>query len=135
MKTYHELITLPSFKERLEYLRTNSKVSYETFGVERYVNQELYRSRQWKLTRQKVIVRDMGCDLGVDGYIIYERPIIHHIVPITIDDIEDGSDKLFDLDNLILTCFHTHNIIHYGTVNKLSIPNGERKPGDTCLWK
>lgn len=110
-------------------------MSYETFGVERYVNQELYRSRQWKLTRQKVIVRDMGCDLGVDGYIIYERPFIHHIVPITIDDIEEGSDKLFDLDNLILTCFHTHNIIHYGTDNKLSIPNGERRPGDTCLWK
>lgn len=134
-KSYEEMIKLTSFNERLNYLMTNSNVGFETFGIERYINQALYRSREWKNVRKKIIVRDLGCDLACDGYIIYEHPIVHHINPITIDDVENSSDLLFDLNNLVLTCFHTHNIIHYGLNKDANIPSGERFPGDTCPWK
>lgn len=136
IKSYSELITIQTFEERLEYLRIFSKIGIDTFGFDRYLNQNLYRSKEWKDIRQKVILRDKGCDLGLDGYEIFEKPIIHHINPITVEDLTNGNFKVFDMNNLITTCHWTHNAIHYGTNNGLETRKPiERSMNDTCPWR
>lgn len=126
-----------TYEERLQYLVTHSIIGEDTFGSHRYLNQNFYRSNEWKSTRRKVIVRDGGCDLGLKDYPIRsERILVHHIEPITIEDILDHRiDKLFDLENLITVSDRTHQAIHYG--QSISDPNVliERTPNDTCPWK
>lgn len=133
--SYSELITLPTFEERYRYLRKSGIVGEETFGSHRYLNQTLYRSPEWRRVRNKVIVRDNGCDLGMEGYEIRDRVYIHHINPISPQDILDRSPVIFDMDNLICVSFNTHQAIHYGDESLLPIISfTERMPGDTKLW-
>lgn len=136
IKTYSELITLPTFEERFRYLRLDGKVGEDTFGYDRYINQYLYqRNHRWQQSRDKVIFRDNGCDLGVDGYGIQGRIIVHHINPITLDDILNDRDWIFDPEFLISTAHLTHNAIHYGDENLLIKAPVERSRNDTCPWK
>ena len=135
IKTYSELITLPTFEERYRYLRLSGSVGADTFGFDRYMNQVFYRSQRWKSIRDYVIVRDNGCDLGVDGYQIHGRIIVHHMNPITVKDIERESEFLMDPEYLISTVHNTHNAIHYGDESLLILPPIERTPNDTCPWK
>lgn len=133
--SYSELITLPTFTERYRYLRKSGIVGEETFGSHRYLNQTLYRSPEWRRVRNDVIIRDNGCDLGMEGYEIRDRVYIHHINPITADDILNRSPVIFDMDNLICVSFNTHQAIHYGDESLLPIISfTERMPGDTKLW-
>lgn len=135
IRTYSELIKFPTFLERFNYLRIGGQVGTNTFGSERYLNQLFYRSEKWKKTRDKVIIRDDACDLGVEGRDIRTRIVIHHIVPITLVDVESDSSRLYDLDNLICLTPETHQAIHYGDEHLLIPDLVERKPGDTCLWR
>lgn len=135
IKTYSELIKLPTFEERYQYLRLSGSVGEETFGFDRYLNQVFYRSQKWKSLRDHIIVRDNGCDLAVEGYEIYGRIIIHHINPITITDIERESDYLLDPEFLICTTHNTHNAIHYGDEKLLITAPIERRKNDTCPWR
>lgn len=135
IRTYSELSKLQTFEERYNYLRLRGDIGKETFGFDRWFNQHFYRSAEWKRIREKVILRDNGCDLGIIGREIPSRIIIHHINPISLKDIESGSDLLFDPDNLITTTHITHNAIHYGDENLLIHDPIERKPGDTCPWR
>lgn len=135
IKTYSEMIQLPTFKDRYTYLRLNGQVGKDTFGFDRYLNQVFYRSQKWKRLRDHVIVRDNGCDLGVEGYEIYGKVIIHHLNPITIADIERESAYLLDPEFLICTTHNTHNAIHYGDEGLLTTAPIERKPFDTCPWR
>lgn len=133
--SYSELITLPTFEERYRYLRKSGIVGEETFGSHRYLNQTLYRSPEWRRVRNDVIIRDNGCDLGMEGYEIRDRVYIHHINPISPQDILDRSPVIFDMDNLICVSFNTHQAIHYGDESLLPIISfNERMPGDTKLW-
>ena len=133
-RCYSELILLKTFDERFEYLRLDGVVGIETFGYDRYLNQLLYRSSEWKKIRNEIIVRDNGCDLGIDGHEIFGSSLIHHINPITIDDVKNRNPIIFDSENLITTILSTHNAIHYGyEVPNNKIPN--RIPNDTCPWK
>lgn len=133
-RRYKELIRLETFDERLKYLMLSGQVGADTFGFDRYMNQQFYASSEWKQLRNYVITRDNACDLGSEGHEMYGKILIHHIEPITPDDIKDGNyDKLLNPDNCISTCFDTHQIIHYG----FSVPDHtikDRKPGDTRLW-
>lgn len=132
-KTYSELMKLETYEERFEYLKLSGAVGRETFGFDRYLNQAFYTSPEWKKARDTVIVRDNGCDLGVEGYEIRQKPIIHHMNPITKEQVENRDPIIFDPENLI-TCTHrTHNAIHYGDSSQLPITK-ERRPGDTKLW-
>lgn len=136
IKTYTELSKIKDFEERYEYLRLGSKVGESTFGFERCVNQTFYRSPEWKHVRNEVIRRDNGCDLGIEGRDIFGPIEIHHINPITIEDVENGSDLLLDPDNLICTSPRTHKAIHFGDKTLLSRNTiTVRKPNDTCPWK
>ena len=135
IKTYSELITLPTFEERFEYLRLDGTVGESTFGFDRYLNQIFYRSQKWKDIRDWVIIRDNGCDLGVEGFEIYGRIIIHHMNPIRIQDIERESDLLLNPEYLICTVHNTHNAIHYGDASLLITAPIERSKNDTCPWK
>lgn len=137
VKRYSELQLLLTFDERFKYLKLHGKVGEETFGFERYLNQVLYRSKEWKRVRNLVIVRDNGCDLGIPGREIAkgDKLIIHHMNPISIQDILDRSPAIFDLDNLICCTEMTHNAIHYGDENLMLMDIAERRPGDTCPWK
>ena len=135
IRTYSELIALPTFKERYEYLRLNGRVGEETFGYDRYMNQTFYKSREWLDIRDEVIIRDNGCDLGVEGYEIHGRILIHHMNPITIDDILQRSDFLLNPEYLISTIKRTHDAIHYGDENLLIDVPIERTKNDTCPWK
>ena len=136
IRTYSELIQLPTFEERYKYLRLTGRVGEETFGFDRYLNQVVYqRDRRWREARDIVIIRDCGCDLGVEGYEIYGSIIVHHMNPITIDDIRNESDFLFDPEYLICTTLNTHNAIHYGDESLLMTGPIERTPNDTCPWK
>lgn len=133
-RCYSELILLKTFEERFEYLKLDGVVGTETFGYDRYLNQLLYRSSEWKKIRNEIIVRDNGCDLGIDGHEIFVSPLIHHINPITIEDVKNRNPIIFDSENLITTILSTHNAIHYGyEVPNNKIPN--RIPNDTCPWK
>ena len=136
IRTYSELITLPSFEERFEYLKLSGRVGDETFGRDRYLNQLLYqRSDKWKASRREVILRDNGCDLGCEGYEIYGQIIVHHMNPITIDDVLNLDPKVFDPEFLISTMHRTHNAIHYGNADLLITAPIERRRNDTCPWR
>lgn len=135
MKTYNELIKLKTFDERFEYLKLSGLVGEETFGYSRYLNQVLYRSPDWRHLRKEIILRDNGCDLGLDGYEIGGKIIIHHINPITLKDIEERNSLIYDMNNLITVSFMTHQAIHYGNKNLLYAELEERKPNDTCPWR
>lgn len=135
-RSYTELITLPSFEERFEYVKLNGTVGADTFGFDRHLNQMVYqRDPRWRKARDIVIIRDNGCDLGVEGFEIYGKIIVHHLVPITLDDILENRDWIFDPEFLICTSHATHNAIHYGDINLLNTAPVERKPNDTCPWK
>lgn len=134
-KSYSRVVRLNSFEERFEYLKLKGSVGEETFGFDRYLNQMLYRCGEWKLTRDKIIVRDNGCDLGVPGFEIYGKILVHHINPITLDDIKLRRDCVFDPDNLICTSQLTHNAIHYGDEKQLIRTPIERRMNDTCPWR
>lgn len=135
MKSYRELLTFSTFKERYEYLRLNGIVAQETFGYERYLNQTLYRSKEWKSFRQQIIIRDCGCDLALEDYTIYGKILIHHLNPITVRDVIDRSSAVFDPDNVVCVSFDTHNAIHYGDASLLVTLPPERTVNDTCPWK
>ena len=135
IKTYSELITLPTFEERFAYLQLNGVVGRDTFGFDRYLNQIFYRSKRWRSIRDQIIIRDNGCDLGVEGYDIYGKILIHHINPITLDDIERESEFLLNPEYLITTTHNTHNAIHYGGESLLSTMPIERVKNDTCPWR
>lgn len=135
IRTYSELITLPTFEERFKYLQLNGAVGKETFGFDRYINQKFYRSAEWRRIRDKVIVRDNGCDLGVDGYDIHGQILIHHMNPISVEDICDVSQYLLNPEFLISTTQLTHNAIHYGNEDLLVKAPVERRRNDTCPWR
>lgn len=145
MKSYTELCTLPTYEERLEYLQLHGEVGRDTFGFDRWLNQDFYQSREWRQFRDRIIARDMGCDLGCkdhpitdwvlrDGKPIRPKISIHHINPITKDDVLQHSEKLLDPENAICASAATHKVIHYGTGKGPKLPDGERRPGDTCPW-
>lgn len=136
IRTYSELIKLPSFEERYEYLRLQGVVGEDTFGFDRYLNQSLYCSEEWKRCRRLIIIRDGGLDLGCDGYEIRGRILIHHLNPITLNDIINRNPIIFDPENLICTSHNTHNAIHYGDKNLLLMATPIiRTKNDTCPWK
>lgn len=135
IRTYSELILLPTFKERFEYLSLNGVVGDETFGSTRYFNQKFYRSEKWRRIRNQVILRDNGCDLGIEDYEIGGRIIIHHMNPISLSDIEKQSDWLLNPEYLICVCNNTHQAIHYGSFDLLPKPPTERRANDTCPWR
>ena len=135
IKTYSELITIPTFEERFEYLQLKGQVGKDTFGYDRYLNQVLYRSPEWKRLRNQIIIRDCGCDLACDGYDIYDKVLIHHLNPITVEDVLARSRKVFDPDNLVCVSHNTHNAIHYGDVDLLVTGPIIRTKSDTCPWR
>jgi hypothetical protein len=135
MRTYTELIQLPTFEERFDYLRLDGVVGESTFGFDRYLNQVFYRSQKWKEIRDLVIIRDNGCDLGISDRSIYGKIIIHHMNPIRLSDIEKESAFLLNPEYLICVTHNTHNAIHYGDDNLLIKPPVERTKYDTCPWR
>ena len=135
IRTYSELITLPTFKDRFNYLQLNGLVGKETFGFDRYLNQQFYKSQEWKRIRDIVILRDNGCDLGVEGYEIRGRILIHHMNPITDYDIQNNSKILLDTEYLICVTHNTHNAIHYGDESLIYTGPIKRHKNDTCPWK
>jgi len=135
VKSYKELSRLKTFEERYEYLRLTSFVGVETFGFDRYLNQILYKSYDWKKIRNKVILRDEGCDLGIKDRPIHDKIVIHHINPISSEDIENGDPKIFELENLICTSNDTHLAIHFSNEFLINKDPIERRPGDTIPWR
>ena len=135
IRCYSELIKLPTFEERYEYLKLGGRVGEETFGFDRYLNQIFYTSHEWKAIRNNVIVRDCGCDLGIRDREIGGRMLIHHMNPITKEDILKRSDILLNPEYLITTIKNTHDAIHYGDKNLLVQAPIERTKYDTCPWK
>lgn len=133
-KTYSELIARKTILDRFDYLCMRGSVGKETFGFDRWLNQEFYQSRAWRQVREVVIVRDLGCDLGVEGYEIYGDLLVHHMNPITPEDLSLGAPAILDPEYLITTCKMTHNAIHYGDRTLLPRVPVERTPGDTRLW-
>jgi len=134
IRTYSELRRLQTFEERYDYLQLRSSVGTSTFGFERDLNQKFYRSTEWRHIRDVVITRDSGLDLGVKDHEIYDKIIIHHMNPMTVESIEHGDDDILNPEFLITTCHKTHNAIHYGDRSLLRQPLVERRPGDTKLW-
>lgn len=134
-RSYSELRQLSTFKERYDYLKLNGRVGAETFGYNRYINQRFYRSTEWKHIRDQIIIRDNGCDLGVEGYDLHSRIYIHHLNPMTVDDIDQGRQMILDPDNLICVSFDTHQAIHFGDESLLPQLPIERISGDTCPWR
>ena len=135
IRRYSELITLPTFQERYEYLRLGGQVGVETFGFDRYLNQVFYKSKEWRSIRDYVITRDNGCDLGIIGREIPGRILIHHMNPITVEDILERSEFLLDPEYLISTIKITHDAIHYGDDSLLLTEPIERTRNDTCPWR
>lgn len=135
IRTYQHLLTLPTFEERFTYLRLDGKVGKETFGFDRYFNQKFYRSPEWRQIRNFVIARDQGCDLAVFDRPIFGRVYVHHMNPISLDDIKDATEYLLNADYLVCVSKETHDAIHYGNGSLLMVTNPiERAPGDTKLW-
>jgi hypothetical protein len=134
LRRYQELIQLSTFEERFEYLSLRGGVGDATFGFDRFMNQQFYRSAEWKRVRNEVIARDVGLDLGIEGHEIHARILIHHMNPMTPNDISQGNAEILHPDYLITTCHDTHNAIHYGDSSLLQQPFVERTPGDTKLW-
>jgi hypothetical protein len=133
-RSYSELRRLPTLEERYHYLRLAGEVGASTFGFDRYINQQFYTSREWRQVRHHVIARDNGCDLGIEGYEIYKGLVIHHMNPMTMDNLVHGDDSILDPEYLITTSHSTHNAIHYGDERLLPRPFVARKRGDTKLW-
>ncbi|MDR1753379.1 MAG: hypothetical protein LBR74_00530 [Eubacterium sp.] len=135
IRTYRELSRLKTIEERFKYLKLNGVIGEETFGFDRFINQKFYKSQEWLSARDNVIIRDNGCDLGVDGYDICGKIIIHHMNPILLEDIEMQSGFLLNPDYLICATLPTHNAIHYGDGNLLVRMPTERTKDDTCPWR
>lgn len=135
IKTYSELITIPTFLERYRYLKISGRIGEETFGYDRYLNQTLYQSPEWKRFRRDMILRDNGLDLACDGYEIYEKILVHHIDPITPRDVIRRDPKIFDPENVVCVSLNTHNAIHYGDESLLMLDPIVRTKNDTCPWK
>lgn len=135
LRTYSELITLPTFEERFLYLKLDGVIGKETFGFKRWLNQEFYHSDEWLRFRDDIIIRDCGCDLGVPGFDIYGSVLIHHLNPITYDDILHRKHCVFDPENVICTKLSTHNAIHYSDESLLVLAPVERSRNDTCPWR
>lgn len=133
-RTYSELIQLPTFEERFEYLKLVGKVGQETFGYDRYLNQILYTSPRWRKLRNEIIIRDNACNLAVLGFCIFDKVIIHHMNPITVEDVENGNEDVYNPEYLVCVSNETHNAIHYGNRTLLPKVVLDRKPGDTRLW-
>lgn len=134
IRTYSELIQLPTFKDRYEYLRLGGFVGHDTFGFDRYLNQKFYHSPEWKQIRRDVIIRDEGRDLAMPGYEIQNGLYIHHMNPISKDDLQNMSEMLLNPEYMVCVSFYTHQAIHYGDESLLSLSPVERMPGDTKLW-
>lgn len=135
IRRYSELIKLPTFEERFEYLKLDGRVGKMTYGSDRIFNQAFYHSKEWRDFRNKVILRDNGCDLGIEDREIFDKLIVHHINPMTIRDLEEGGEELFDMENFICCSHNTHEAIHYGDSSLLvKTEFVERRPGDTILW-
>lgn len=135
IRTYSELITFPTFEERYRYLRLEGKVGEDTFGFDRWLNQSFYKDPEWRAIRDKIIIRDNGCDLGIPGREIYSRIIVHHMNPITKNDILSRSAFLLNPEYLICTVKNTHDAIHYGDEGLLIKAPIERTKNDTCPWR
>lgn len=135
IKTYSEIITIPTFEERYRYLRIGGSVGEETFGFDRYLNQIFYKTKKWLEIRDWVIIRDLGCDLAVIDREIHGRIFVHHMNPITKEDVLSRSKFLLDPEYLICTSKNTHDAIHYGDDNLLIKAPVERRPNDTCPWR
>jgi hypothetical protein len=133
-RSYTELAQLPTYLERFEYLSIRGQVGCETFGFTRWVNQRFYTSNAWRLVRRDVIARDLGCDLGIEGYEIHDKVIVHHMNPLVEADIVQGTANALDIEFMITTTHDTHNAIHYGSAELLKKPYEPRRPGDTKLW-
>lgn len=134
IRNFRELRRLDTFDERFDYLSLKGQVGSSTFGFDRYINQQFYTSTQWRQVRDRVITRDYGLDLGIEGHEIYGKILIHHMNPMTVEDLEHGNEDVLDPNYLITTCQATHNAIHYGDRNQLPKSLVERRPGDTKLW-
>jgi hypothetical protein len=134
IRSYSELCRLRTFEDRFDYLSLKGIVGQSTFGFDRWINQAFYRSKQWKDVREKVIVRDDGCDLGIQGYEIFSELLVHHMNPLSAEDIANGESWILDPEFLVTTSLQTHNAIHYG--DERLLPKGPiiRQPGDTRLW-
>lgn len=135
IRTYSELACLETFEERFKYLELDGQVGQETFGFDRYLNQKFYRSPEWRRVRQEVILRDNGCDLGIEDRPIFGNVIIHHINPMSVDDIKHKETWVLDPDFLICTCKRTHDAIHYSDESIIFSEPIQRSPNDTCLWR
>lgn len=135
MLTYSEALLYLDFERRFNYLKLNGVVAHSTFGGHRYLNQALYQSDEWQRARREVIIRDEGCDLAIQDRPIYGRILVHHINPITQEDILNRSPVIFDLDNLITVSFETHNALHYGDYERINKDVVTRSPNDTCPWR
>jgi hypothetical protein len=134
IRTYSELRRFDTFEQRFDYLVLLGEVGSATFGFDRWMNQRFYRSHEWKRARDVVIVRDNGCDLGIPGYDIRAQLMVHHMNPVTPEDLTNGADWILDPEFLITTTHRTHNAIHYGDDSLLVKPPVQRRPGDTSLW-
>ena len=135
IRSYSELRRLRTFEERFAYLKLGGYVGAETFGFDRYLNQDFYRSGLWKNARRDVIARDLGCDLGLQGYEIFDRVYVHHMNPMTSEDIKHSSLEILNPELLICVTQRTHNAIHYGDESNLPKVHVDRQPGDTLLWQ
>ena len=133
-RRYSELRRLSTFEERFEYLSLGGEVGEATFGFDRWINQNFYRSREWKQVREHVVFRDQACDLGVPGYEIHHQLLVHHMNPVTSEALEQGEQWVLDPQYLITTTHRTHNAIHYGDYSLIPQPLVQRRPGDTQLW-
>lgn len=133
-RSYRELRRIDEFEERFRYLSLRGEVGVSTFGFDRYLNQRFYTSREWRQLRDHVIVRDNGCDLGIEGYEIHDKILVHHMNPVIVDDIVAGEDSILDPNFLITTTHRTHNAIHYGDERLLPRKHVPRERGDTKLW-
>ncbi len=135
IRSYSGLLQFESFEERYRYLRLYGGVGQATFGYDRYLNQILYQSVEWKRLRDEIVIRDNGCDLGCEGFEIHGRILVHHIEPITAEDVVRRSSRVFDPDNLVLVSHNTHQAIHYGDEGLLILIPPERTKNDTCPWR
>lgn len=135
MKTYTELIKFNTFEDRFNYLNLNGTIGEETFGFDRWLNQNFYKSQEWRSIRDFVIIRDGGCDMAMEGYEIFGKIYVHHMNPITQSDLIHSTDFLMNPEYLVCVSHSTHNAIHYGDISLLITEPVERKPGDTCPWK
>lgn len=136
-RSYHELIRLPTAEERFEYLQLSSVVGESTFGFDRMINQALYTSKEWRDFRRDVILRDKACDMALPDREIPEGTliVIHHINPLTIYDVENRTDAIFDMNNVVCVTDRTHRAIHFGDISLINLGPVERRPNDTCPWK